>query len=252
MPTLTIRQLSLFHFLIYIAVFCLLSTFGKPTLAQQSTGSIPSAAGTATTFKSPKGFSITVPSGWMVASKDQSEALRKAAQPFLSKLGGANLDHMALLAFDTNSRSFLTNINVVLSRGRLEPTEENKGQLRSIVDKTGQAVGKPASDVSINIEPFAGRQALVSRYTLELNGLRVHQMQIALAGTNQTYIITCSISPDEAAHYEPIFKSIIGTIQIDQGFENLPDWFTSGLIGAGVGGIIGAVFTLIKKRANRS
>jgi len=199
-----------------------------------------------TVFTSSKGFSLHYPSGWMVASKDQSQQAMQIVQPYLDKLGQVDMDHLAVMVFDPNSGDVMANLNVVVSPDTLDITDEHKDDLHSLVLKEGQVFGAEPSNIRISIESFADKKTMVARYDIVMNGNQLSQMLVIVPGRNQSYLVTCTSAQSDAIRYEPTFKAMIDSMTVDQGFSGIPKGVRFAVIGALIGAAWGLI-PLIKK-----
>jgi hypothetical protein len=186
-------------------------------------------------FSSSHGFSLRYPGDWMVASKDQTDEMRNAAGPYLEKLGSVDLDRMAVMIFNTTDPDFNENLNVVITPGSVPLNDESKAEMRKVVDQIAAAFGTHAEDVRIAIETFGDKKAMVAHYNVELQNKKIHEMVAAIPGNSQSYLVTCTAPCDKFSQYEPIFTSMINSMQIDSGVAGLPVWLKNALIGGGVG-----------------
>lgn len=203
-------------------------------------------------FTSSRGFSISYPKGWAVASKEQSAEVAKEMKPFLEKMGrNVDLDRIAAMIFDTNSKQFVTSLNVVVSPGVIPINDESREKIEAIAQQTGQAFGSAPTELKTAIEPFAGRQAITSRYNIKISGVNVSQMQVAIPGRNQSYIVTCSCAKADAERYQPVFKAMLESMKVDQGVAGYPDVGKNILVYSVIGAFAGGVASLFLKRQRK-
>jgi hypothetical protein len=201
----------------------------------------PGAAGM-TVFTSPKGFSISYPAGWSVASKDQTNGVANQARGYLDKLGPSgqvDLDHLAVMIYRQDGGNFAANLNINVTPGVLTANEKNKGEMSAMLTDMWHSVGVTPTNVRLGIESFAGKQCLVARYDAAMFGQQVSQMMVVVPGGHQSYITTCSSAPGDMAKNEPIFKSMIDSMTFDEGFAGLNPILRDALIGAGFGLLLG-------------
>lgn len=184
-----------------------------PAHAQQGGKDSATKAGATNTFVSPRGFSISYPSHWVVASKDQSEQLSAKAKPLLDRLGVKDLSKLAILILSSDGKAAVANVNMTIVESAIPVSEENKPNMRGVISQIEKATGIPLKDVRITIEKFAGRPTFVARYNLTMNNVPMSQMQIYIPNKDKTYITTSTAAQTEMSRFEPTFREIVNSIK---------------------------------------
>jgi hypothetical protein len=229
-----------------LATACLATLICLPLV--RPAGAQP-ATPAANAFKSPKGFTLHYPSGWLVASKDQTAQAAQIVQPYLAKLGQVDLDRLAVIVFDPNGTTFMANLNLIITPHTLAISEEHKDDMRALVLQLGKVFGSEPQNIRISIESIGGHQAMVARYDITMGGIPITQMQAIIPGHNQTYLATSSCAQADAAQYEPVFNTMFNGLDIDEGFAGIPQSIRFAVIGGLIGGAW-ALFQSLNKRGS--
>jgi len=209
-------------------------------------------------FKSPQGFSISYPNGWLVASKDQLQSAEQKVEPYLQNMGNLDLNKVAVFVFDPASGGgFSDNVNVIVTPQRLSINMFTQAQMRSEVDHVGQNAGSTSTNVKIDTETLAGRQVMVVKYDVTMVGNPLSMIQVAIPDGEQTLVVTgtClqSRSSQEAPVFDAMINSVIASLPPDTGSgSTTPPWLIGAIVG-GLVGLFGAVIGgLAKSRSNNS
>jgi len=182
-----------------------------PTQAQK-TGS--KGVVLSSTFTSPQGFTLSYPSGWLVASKDQSADLAAKVRPYLDKLGVNNLNRMAVIVIAADNTGANANLNIMVSPGTIPANEETKTQMRDMLKKmVSSTFGVTITDMQSALESYAGRQTIAFRYHFIIKGKDVSQLQVYISNGDKTYIATCSCLRSAMPRYEPTFKLMLNSLR---------------------------------------
>ena len=200
-------------------------------------------------FTSPKGFTITPPDGWVVASKDAASVASDVFKKKFPKFDGANLDRMAVMILNPSDIGG-TNVNVVVSPGRM-PIDDSGAEakvaniLREQYTKMGVSVGRATA----TRKTFGTHPAILADVESNIGGVKTRQWQAMMISGKQTLIVTCTSPQSTFDQYVPVFtKAIEGmTFPADAGAE-FPLWLRYGIIGGAVGGLIGLFQKLMASR----
>jgi hypothetical protein len=203
------------------------------------------AMATEPVFTSPRGFSITPPDGWTVASKETISQMAGVAREQLSKLGNINFDRVAVVLFNPADAVASENINVVVSPGRM-PIEDSDAE-QKMADALRGAYGKMGVTItrlSVTRKTFGSHKALVADVDWNTAGMQIRQWQVALASTGQSFIVTCTAPPPSFDSATPTFSKAIESMKYaepEAAFfgSGLPTWARGALIGAAIGALYG-------------
>jgi hypothetical protein len=203
------------------------------------------AMATEPVFTSPRGFSITPPDGWSVASKETISQMGSVVRQQFSKLGDINFDRVAVVLFSPADTSVSENINVVVSPGRM-PIEDSDAE-QKMTDALRGAYGKMGvtiTRVSVTRKTFGSHPALVADVDWNTAGVQIRQWQVALPAAGQTLIVTCTAAPSSFDSVTPTFSKVIESMTYAAPepaslSSGLPNWARGALIGAAIGGLYG-------------
>jgi hypothetical protein len=202
-------------------------------------------------FTSPRGFSITPPDGWAVASKETIGQIRQAAQTAVNSGGKAdfgkmleklNLDKMAVFIFNAQAGTTAQNINVVVSSGQFPIDQAGSEQTfaKMLTSQYGQA-GVTPSKLIVSHRTFGHHTTLVADMEWSISGSSVHQWQVLMPASNQTFIVTCTAPPSDFEALAPVFTHALDSMTYSSGGASpllrgvASSMVSGGLIGAGIG-----------------
>ncbi len=198
-------------------------------------------------FSSASGFSFDYPDGWVVATKEQRQAVRERYKAVFEKMGDVDLGKMAVLVFNPENDGFAENVNVVVSAGRMPVNEDSRRKLEQAFSEQLGRAGLTPIDLRSEIVTFGRRKAISTRWIMAglVPGVVLRQWQVAIPGRNQTYAVTASASTTTFPQYEPRFRSIFASFKADAGalgfWHGLPGIVQSAIIGGITAGIAAAI-----------
>lgn len=218
---------------------------------------IAGSAGLVNSFKSPRGFSISYPFGWMVASRDQEEAAKQKVQPYLAKMGNIDLNQYAVMVFNPNHADFSDNVNVIVSQGALAINEQNEQQFSAMLSQLGRQLGSTPTNIRVTTEQFAGIQAFVGRYDIFIMGDQLTLMQVAIPDGSQSLMVTCTCPTNRAAQDAPTFNDMIRSIAASlppsaPGLPLISPLIIGAIVGGGCGLLVAIVQALTKRAGSGS
>jgi hypothetical protein len=208
-------------------------------------------------FSSKHGFSFKHPDDWVVASKEQQEAVAAEVRARFSQVRDLDLDRVAAFILDTSGGDFANNVNIIVTAESLEMNADSVTKVSQAIQNEMGKAGLSPSGLSSKLARFGANQAIVSDWTVDLPGIQaVRQRQVVYSGKHQSYIVTCSASADGFTDAEPKFTAILDSFRFDPGADTagggflsrLPPILRYALIGAVVGGVIGGLGAIFKKR----
>lgn len=212
-------------------------------------GLAPVAVGAEPPFSSPKGFTITPPDGWKVASKEGTREANDAIKMQFPKLGGFNLESMAVMLLNPSDGG-TTNLNVVVTPSRMPIGDSDAEQkladmLREQYTKLGVSMGK----INAPRKSFGTHPAIVADFESNIGGAPTRQWQVMMISGKQTLIVTCTSRQSTFDRHVPAFtKAIEGMTFPPDGGADMPLWLKYGIIGGVVGGLIGGLQKLMASR----
>jgi hypothetical protein len=175
----------------------------------------PASAQRSDRFSSPDGFSLNVPDGWQVMTKEQGQAITddlKARTKF-------NPSRMAAMLYSpTDPR---VNINIIVLPGAV-PLDDDaaNGYASMLRDQAGQA-GVAISAFTVTRHSYAQHPSLLADYEMDFtnsNGPnkdlgKVHQWQVVFSGSTNTYVVTCSASVMAFSTIAPVFERVLNSME---------------------------------------
>jgi len=200
--------------------------------------------------KNPKGFSLTYPDGWLVATEEEQAAIRRAAEGTLPNLAPVDFSKVAAFIFDPEPDEFAPYINVVVTPGGGRVTEKLEQEYRRALSANFGRLGLQPAGITTKRVEVGGRAALQAAYTLRFPGHPepVRQKQVIVPTGNKTYTLTCCAPASSFAKYKPVFDRSILSFQVEGGlFSEMPGAVRGGIIGAIVGGLVGVGIWLFRK-----
>ena len=143
-------------------------------------------------FTSPAGFSLNVPEGWQVLTKEQGQSVSddlKAKTKF-------NPSRMAALIYSPSDPRI--NLNVIVLMGAVPMDDDAaKGYAQMLKDQSAQA-GVALASFSVNRHDYGSHSTLLADYDMDFTNSsgpnkdlgKVHQWQVVFSGANNTYVVT--------------------------------------------------------------
>ena len=212
-------------------------------------GLTPAAVAAEPSFTSPKGFTITPPDGWVVASKDATSVATEVFKKKFPKFDGANLDRMAVLLLNPADTGG-TNLNVVVSPARMPiDASDAETKVANLVREQFTKMGVSVSKATATRRTFGTHPAILADVESNIGGVNTRQWQAMMISGKQTLIVTCTSSQASFEKFVPTFtKAIEGMRFPPDGGGEMPSWLKYGIIGGVVGGLIGLVQKLMASR----
>jgi hypothetical protein len=165
-------------------------------------------------FTSPEGFSLNVPEGWQVLTKEQSQAVSdemKARTKF-------NPTRMAAMVYSpTDPR---VNVNVIVLMGAVPmDNDAAQGYAQMLKDQSAQA-GVALERFSVNPHMYGPNSALLADYDMDFTNStgpnkdlgKVHQWQVVFSGAGKTYVVTCTAGAGTFPVVAPVFDRILNSL----------------------------------------
>lgn len=207
-------------------------------------------------YKSPQGFSLDLPAGWTVTSKEQSQQLENTVKEQLDKAKQSDPSRMAVAVFDpVNPRN---NINVVVSPRRERIDDANApGQYGSTLRNGYRQMGFTLEGLTVDRRTFGKHRAMVAEYENDYGTAgggpgKVHQLQAIFPGSGKSYIVTCTAPSEQYATMVPLCTRTLESLDIEAGvFDNIPPWMRNALIGAVIGALVSLLLGLAKKKRSK-
>jgi hypothetical protein len=139
-------------------------------------------------FKSPKGFSLTVPEGWQAASAEQ---LKKIAEG-TKKATGIAPDYAAMI-IGPRSDDFSANINVIVIPAKIVLDEKSEKEVATAMQRQFANGGK-GPEVKPGHITIDGKKAftMALERTEPTSGKVIRQWIVMLPGKQQAYTINCT------------------------------------------------------------
>jgi hypothetical protein len=165
-------------------------------------------------FTSPEGFSLNVPEGWQVLTKEQSQAVSdemKARTKF-------NPTRMAAMIYSpTDPR---VNVNVIVLMGAVPmDNDAAQGYAQMLKDQSAQA-SVTLENFSVNPHMYGPNSALLADYDMDFTNStgpnkdlgKVHQWQVVFSGAGKTYVVTCTAGAGAFPVVAPVFDRILNSL----------------------------------------
>jgi len=208
-------------------------------------------AGAGQTYVSPKGYTIQVPPGWLVASAETQDLLQSEVQDRFSNLRDVDFRKVDVMAFNGDRDDFAESINVVVQRGRAPVSESAIAEASSAIQNQYRSLGLSPRNFASRVAQYAGRDCFVFSYDVAFDGVDISQTQYVVPGSNVMYFVTCTSKFNDHAHYQPIFEQMMQSFAVTGSglafWQGLP-WLMGALIGGGTGLAWGVIRFAFKRR----
>jgi hypothetical protein len=212
-----------------------------PTASPQGA---PSSTTQPNVYRSEKGFQITYPSGWQVATAEVRTAASEAATRLLANIDFSKIDVMIYDPTTDPTR----NLNVVVSPDVVPVNQSSLDDYRNGIMQQLSGAGLSPEGLDVKLGKVGSYDAIIATWTADAPSLgRMWQEQFVVPGGSHTFIVTCTSEAGSSAVAGPIFEIAMATFQIDQEptrsisemWETAPGWVHNALIGAGIGALFG-------------
>jgi hypothetical protein len=176
-------------------------------------GTLPAPAGE---FKSPKGFSLTYPDRWQVASAEQ---LKKTAEES-KKLGRKTADYAARISAPRRE-DFTPFIGVTVNSGNLVPAEKDEKDFAAAFQRHFESGGRlPAMKTDHLTVGGQNAFTMALERTEPTSRKVIRQWIVMLPGKQQTYTITCTALKSQWSDVSKGFRETVLSFKIESGEEN--------------------------------
>ena len=219
----------------------------------------PQAAPSSTTqsnvYHSEKGYQITYPSGWQVATAEVRTAAGEAATKLLANIDFSKIDVMIYDPTTDPTR----NLNVVVSPDVVSVNQTTLDDYRNGLTQQLSGAGLSPDGLDVKLGKVGSYDAIIATWTADAPSMgRMWQEQFIIPGGSHTFIVTCTSEAGSSPVAGPIFASAMATFQIDQEptrsisevWETAPGWVHNALIGAGIGALFG-IFGSFKRSMSK-
>jgi hypothetical protein len=163
-------------------------------------------------FKSPKGFSLTCPDGWQVASAEKIKQMREA----MKRMGKPDPDFAAIIT-GPKSDDFTPQVNVIVIPEEL--VLDAKGEKDYVAGvKNGLGPAGKSLAVKTGHITIGGKKALTTAFELSqpASGKAIRSWIVTLPGKQQVYTISCMASKAQWDDVWEGFHKIATSIKIDR------------------------------------
>jgi hypothetical protein len=164
-------------------------------------------------FASPKGFTITYPEGWKVATKQENDLVAKSM--------GGNVPALAAFLYGPRQGDFADNINVLVLPQTLTLDDKTEKEL---VDGVKNGMGKKAANFTAKRIEINGNAAVSIGCEVERKpqGDFMRIWQVHIPGKKQVYVFTCATLKPHWAEVWPTFKDMVYGARIDVATDSKP------------------------------
>jgi hypothetical protein len=199
------------------------------------------------TYKDPSGFSFTYPDDWIpvapAATQDQRN-LPVEAREWLAK---NKVDFKNIKVVLVHKGPEGGNLNVGVEKQQISTDNQAVKRLTEVASKQYKTMGIPVSNLQSRIQKFGSRDAVVLEYQARFPGnpSPVWQRQVFFPGGGNTYIVTCTASPEMAKDYGPVFDRILATFECPAPAPTGFNWrrIVNGALVGGIAGVLVAAVT---------
>lgn len=206
----------------------------------------------AANFTGERGFSLTYPDSWMIATKQVQDEISASVKAILEKIGNTDFAKISVLVFNPVDDDFIENVNLVITPGRIPLDDRGLDVALEALAAAWAAQGTSLRNVARGVDTFGNNEALSIEYDVELYGQSMHQWIVAIPGKDRTYIITSSALSSEFDEYAETFRNIVYSVELDTGFWGiwlgLPQWLRYALIGGAIGLGISLVRSVFRRK----
>ncbi len=182
-------------------------------------GGLAQAQAPSERFTSPQGFSLSVPDGWQVMTKEQSQPVAD----YLRARTKFNPDRMAAMIYSPADPR--VNVNVIVLMGAVPLDDDaTKGYAAMLQDQAAQA-GVTVAGLTVNRHNYAQHGSLLADYDMDFSNSngpnkelgRVHQWQAVFSGPSNTYVVTCTAGASAFPVVAPVFERLLNSLDYSRG-----------------------------------
>ncbi|GEM_PF-322104 len=164
-------------------------------------------------YSSPSGFSLSVPDGWQLLTKEGPPPSQDVTAK--TKFNPARMSALAYSPTDPH-----INLNVIVLQGAIPMDDDAaKGYSQMLQDQSAQA-GVALQAFTVARHNYGGHNALLADYDMDFstsNGPnrdlgKVHQWQVVFSGTSNTYVVTCSAGTVAFPTLAPVFERVLASM----------------------------------------
>src|SRR5580658_7848261 len=165
-------------------------------------------------FTSPAGFSLNVPEGWQVLTKEQSQSVSEDLKA-KTKFNPARM--AAMIYSPTDPR---ININIIVLMGAVPMDDDAaKGYAQMLKDQSAQA-GVALTSFAVNRHTYGSHSTLLADYDMDFSNSngpnkdlgQVHQWQVVFSGTSNTFVVTCTAGATAFSTLAPVFERVLASM----------------------------------------
>ena len=170
-------------------------------------------------YRDPAGFSLTYSDDWFVVANAEP-ALHQSKLPLeiqtWIKENKVDLSKMRVCLIHKGDGEYPATVNVVINRQQIPATVDSLKKLISALPPQAKAMGLPTGNLEARIEQVGKYKAIVVEHQSSVPGQQspVRHKLVFFPGGGNTYIVTCSATPDSFARYSQAFEVILAGFQV--------------------------------------
>ncbi|MCP4370082.1 MAG: hypothetical protein GY797_18495 [Deltaproteobacteria bacterium] len=150
-----------------------------------------------------------------MATKEQEHTLKSEIKAALRKMGNVDLRRMAVIIIGPLDDDKIESLNVVVPPFRLDAEKADRDQLVKSVTQHYRQIGITPTNIVTAVTKYNRNRAISIQFDVPTSTEIVHMWQVFVPGKIQTYIVTSTYGASEWKKYEPIFQSMLNSINID-------------------------------------
>ena len=203
-------------------------------------------------FKSQRGFSLTYPDGWSLATKEPQPDGADQPKTTVPNAPDVNLDKVAVFRYNPTPTSLGENVTVVVLARRFPMSDESCAKFRtSLIERFGKR-GATVSKSDCRLIKLGPRDAVSWHGDVQFPGRvpLMRQWHLVLSSRTQAFIVICTAPASAFDQVEPVFTRIVESVQLepDRGFslDALSPVARGAIIGAVIGLLVGGIVAVVK------
>lgn len=172
-------------------------------------------------FTSKRGYSLTYPDGWEIATREACDMTERVAEKLLNKSGQEIKVAINTLIVNPEKKSFSDNINVVVSGSTVPVTPEAEKEIVRQVRNGFEGMGWTIQKMESKRTQLAKMNVISIQTEVAIPNAPVpmKQWQVVFPGKTRAYIVTCSSSVEEFPKMESAFRAALDSVKIDVGVD---------------------------------
>lgn len=202
--------------------------------------------GAAGEFNGPDGFSLTYPDDWVAIHRDSAVSALPPELRNMVDSGQIDTSKIAVAIYRNGPGNFRENVNVSVLPQQKPVSQAALKELVDAIKREAPTMGMKIRNLQGSVTELGTHDVIMLDYEAEVPGVPfpLAQRQVYMPAGSNTYIITCSATPDTLPTYLPTFDKILSSIKAPPpkatGFD-VNRMLTMGIVGGIIGGLVGLI-----------